>query len=550
MQINPDEITSILKSRIEGLDTSSADLTEVGTVLSVADGICRIHGLDNCMSFEMLDLPNDVTGLALNLESDNVGAVLFGEWERIVEGDTVKRTGRLLEIPVGDQLLGRIVDPLGNPLDGKGDLNTTESRPAEHKAPGVVQRQPVKEPMLTGLKAIDSMIPIGRGQRELIIGDRQTGKTSIAIDTIINNTERDLICVYVAIGQRKATVVQLASILEDAGALQNTIIVMAAADESAPIKFLAPYAGCAMGEHFLYNGRAALAIYDDLTKHAYAYRQMSLLLRRPPGREAYPGDVFYLHSRLLERAVKLNDDLGGGSLTALPVIETQAGDVSAYIPTNVISITDGQIFLEPKLFYSGVRPAINVGISVSRVGGNAQITPMRKVAGTLKLELSQYRELEAFSQFGSELDPETQRTLSRGERLVKVLNQPERRPMPVEDQVVQIFAATNGYLDRINLDRVNAFLAGLVESARGNEPELMKTIGGGDWSEQTQSQIDKAVARYAEDFGYDLDEEGHPLEGDDQQLPPSRRPESREEPGEAQESSDDRAEKEDEVVPA
>ncbi len=550
MQINPDEITSILKSRIEGLDTSSADLTEVGTVLSVADGICRIHGLDNCMSFEMLDLPNDVTGLALNLESDNVGAVLFGEWERIVEGDTVKRTGRLLEIPVGDQLLGRIVDPLGNPLDGKGELNTTATRPAEHKAPGVVQRQPVKEPMLTGLKAIDSMIPIGRGQRELIIGDRQTGKTSIAIDTIINNTERDLICVYVAIGQRKATVVQLASILEDAGAMQNTIIVMAAADESAPIKYLAPYAGCAMGEHFLYNGRAALAIYDDLTKHAYAYRQMSLLLRRPPGREAYPGDVFYLHSRLLERAVKLNDDLGGGSLTALPVIETQAGDVSAYIPTNVISITDGQIFLEPKLFYSGVRPAINVGISVSRVGGNAQITPMRKVAGTLKLELSQYRELEAFSQFGSELDPETQRTLSRGERLVKVLNQPERRPMPVEDQVVQIFAATNGYLDRIDLDRVNAFLAGLVESARGNEPELMKTIGGGDWSEQTQSQIDKAVAQYAEDFGYDLDEEGHPLEGDDQQLPRSRRSDSREERGEVQDSSDNRAEKEDEVVPA
>jgi F-type H+-transporting ATPase subunit alpha len=551
MQINPDEITSILKSRIEGLDTSSADLTEVGTVLSVADGICRIHGLENCMSFEMLDLPHDVTGLALNLESDNVGAVLFGEWERIVEGDTVKRTGRLLEIPVGDQMLGRIVDPLGNPLDGKGELNTTETRPAEHKAPGVVQRQPVKEPMLTGLKAIDSMIPIGRGQRELIIGDRQTGKTSIAIDTIINNTERDLVCVYVAIGQRKATVVQLASILEDAGALENTIIVMAAADESAPIKFLAPYAGCAMGEHFLYKGKAALVIYDDLTKHAYAYRQMSLLLRRPPGREAYPGDVFYLHSRLLERAVKLNDDLGGGSLTALPVIETQAGDVSAYIPTNVISITDGQIFLEPKLFYSGVRPAINVGISVSRVGGNAQITPMRKVAGTLKLELSQYRELEAFSQFGSELDPETQRTLSRGERLVKVLNQSERHPMPVEDQVVQIFAATNGYLDRINLDRVNRFLSGLVESARGNEPELMKTIAGGDWSDQTRSQIDKAVARYAEDFGYDLDEEGHPLEGDDQQLPPSRRrSESGEESGEVQDSSDTRAEKEDEAVPA
>src|SRR6201993_2861496 len=417
MQINPDEITSILKSRIEGLDTTSADLAEVGTVLSVADGIARVHGLENCMSFEMLELPHGVTGLALNLESDNVGAVLFGDWEKIVEGDTVKRTKRLLDIPVGEELLGRIVDPLGNPLDGKGDITTTQTRPSEFKAPGVVQRQPVKEPMLTGLKAIDSMIPIGRGQRELIIGDRQTGKTAIAIDTIINNQDRDLLCIYVAIGQRKSTVVGLAKTLEDAGALDNTIIVMAAADESAPIKFLAPYAGCAMAEYFLYNGKAALVVYDDLTKHAYAYRQMSLLLRRPPGREAYPGDVFYLHSRLLERAVKLSDDLkdpetgeerpGGGSLTSLPVIETQAGDVSAYIPTNVISITDGQIFLEPKLFNSGVRPAINVGISVSRVGGNAQITPMRKVAGRLKLELSQYRELEAFAQFGSELAPET-----------------------------------------------------------------------------------------------------------------------------------------------
>ncbi len=463
MQIKPDEITAILKDRIEGLDSSEADLTEVGTVLSVADGISRVHGLENCMSFEMLELPHDVTGLALNLESDNVGAVLFGEWEKISEGDTVKRTGRLLDIPVGEELLGRIVDPLGNPLDGKGEINTSETRPSEHKAPGVVQRQPVKEPMLTGLKAIDSMIPIGRGQRELIIGDRQTGKTAIAIDTIINNQERDLICVYVAIGQRKSTVVALAETLEEAGALENTIIVMAAADEAAPIKFLAPYAGCAMGEYFLYNGKAALAIYDDLTKHAYAYRQMSLLLRRPPGREAYPGDVFYLHSRLLERAVKLNDDLGAGSLTALPIIETQAGDVSAYIPTNVISITDGQIFLEPKLFYSGVRPAINVGISVSRVGGNAQITPMRKVAGTLKLELSQYRELESFSQFGSELDPETQKTLARGERLVDTLNQAERHPMPIEDQVVQVYAATNGYLDRIKVDRVQDFLSGLTD---------------------------------------------------------------------------------------
>jgi F-type H+-transporting ATPase subunit alpha len=512
MDIKPDEITSILKSRIEGLDTSSADLAEVGTVLSVADGICRIHGLENCMSFEMLEFPHSVTGLALNLESDNVGAVMFGEWEKIVEGDTVRRTKRLLEIPVGEEMLGRIVDPLGNPLDGKGEIRTSEFRPAEHKAPGVVQRQPVKEPMLTGLKAIDSMIPIGRGQRELIIGDRQTGKTAIAIDTIINNKDRDLICVYVAIGQRKATVVQLAATLEEAGALENTIIVMAAADEAAPIQFLAPYAGAAMGEHFLYNGKAALTIYDDLTKHAYAYRQMSLLLRRPPGREAYPGDVFYLHSRLLERACKLNDDLGGGSLTSLPIIETQAGDVSAYIPTNVISITDGQIFLEPKLFYSGVRPAINVGISVSRVGGSAQIGPMRKVAGRLKLELSQYRELEAFAQFGSELDPETQRTLARGERLVKTLNQNERDPMPVEDQVVQIFAATNGYLDRIVVDKVERFLAGLNDAVRASSGDLLEKIAGGDWSDETQKQTDEAVKQYAEDFGYDLDEEGHPLE--------------------------------------
>jgi F-type H+/Na+-transporting ATPase subunit alpha len=512
MQINPDEITSILKSRIEGLDAGGAELTEVGTVLSIADGICRVHGLENCMSFEMLELPHGVTGLALNLEADNVGAVLFGEWQRISEGDTVRRTGRLLEIPVGEQLLGRIVDPLGNPLDGKGEVLTSSTRPVEHKAPGVVQRQPVKEPMLTGIKAIDSMIPIGRGQRELIIGDRQTGKTSIAIDAIINNKDRDLICVYVAIGQRKATVVQLASVLEEAGAMQNTIIVMAAADEAAPIKFLAPYAGCAMGEYFLYDGKAALAIYDDLTKHAYAYRQMSLLLRRPPGREAYPGDVFYLHSRLLERAVKLNNDLGGGSLTALPVIETQAGDVSAYIPTNVISITDGQIFLEPKLFYSGVRPAINVGISVSRVGGSAQIAPMRKVAGTLKLELSQYRDLEAFSQFGSELDPDTKRTLARGERLVRTLNQNERHPMPVELQVAQIYAATNGYLDRVAVEKVERFLSGLADSVRGSEPELLKTIAGGDWSDETRSALDKAVSQYAEDFGYDLDEEGMPLD--------------------------------------
>src|SRR6201991_422592 len=476
MEIKPDEIASILRERIEGLETDSADLTEIGTVLSVADGIARVHGLDNCMALEMLELPHGVTGLALNLEADNVGAVLFGEWDKIVEGDTVKRTGHLLEIPVGPELLGRMVDPLGRPLDNRGDINTTETRPAEFKAPGVVQRQPVEEPVQTGLMAIDGMIPIGRGQRELIIGDRQTGKTAIAIDAIINNKDRDIISVYVAIGQRMSTVVGIAQTLEDAGALDNTIIVAAPADEAAPIKFMAPYAGCAMAEYFLYNGKHALAVYDDLTKHAYAYRQMSLLLRRPPGREAYPGDVFYLHSRLLERAVKLNDELGGGSMTALPVIETQAGDVSAYIPTNVISITDGQIFLEPGLFNSGVRPAINVGISVSRVGGNAQISPMRKVAGRLKLDLSQYRDLEAFAQFGSDLDPETQKALTRGERLVELLKQKEREPLSVADQVASIYSGTGGYLDRIKVERVGEFLADLRTRLHTEEAELLGRI--------------------------------------------------------------------------
>jgi len=514
MQINPDEITSILKSRIEGLGAGEAELTEVGTVLSVADGIARLHGLENCMSFEMLELPHGVTGLALNLESDNVGAVLFGEWQRISEGDTVKRTGHLLEIPVGEALLGRIVDPLGRPLDGKGEIATSELRPAEFKAPGVVQRQPVVEPMQIGLKAIDAMIPIGRGQRELIIGDRQTGKTAIAIDAIINNRDTGVVSVYVAIGQRMSTVVALAQILDENNALDNTIIVAAAADEAAPIKFMAPYAGCAMDEHFLYNGRHALCVYDDLTKHAYAYRQMSLLLRRPPGREAYPGDVFYLHSRLLERAVKLNEHLGGGSLTALPIIETQAGDVSAYIPTNVISITDGQIFLEPKLFYSGVRPAINVGISVSRVGGNAQIGPMKKVAGRIKLELSQYRDLEAFAQFGSDLDADTQRTLARGERLVKTLNQGERQPLAVQDQVAQIYAATNGFVDRILVERVPEFMRELVERMHAQHEDIRAKIAAGDWSEGTQKDIHDAVAQFASDFGYDLDEEGQPLDED------------------------------------
>jgi F-type H+-transporting ATPase subunit alpha len=511
MQIKPDEITSILKARIEGLDQGQAELTEVGTVLSVADGIARIHGLENCMSFEMLDLPHDVTGLALNLESDNVGAVLFGPWEKIVEGDTVKRTGRLLEIPVGPGLLGRIVSPLGIPLDGKGDIEYDGTRPAEFKAPGVVKRQPVKEPMQTGLKAVDTMIPIGRGQRELIIGDRQTGKTAIAIDTIINNKDSDLTFIYVAIGQRMATVVGIAQTLAEAGALEKTIIVAAAADEAAPIKFLAPYAGAAMGEYFLYQGGHAVAVYDDLTKHAFAYRQMSLLLRRPPGREAYPGDVFYLHSRLLERAVKLSDDLGAGSMTALPIIETQAGDVSAYIPTNVISITDGQIFLEPKLFNSGVRPAINVGISVSRVGGNAQIAPLRKVAGRLKIELSQYRDLEAFAQFGSDLDPDTQRTLARGARLVKTLNQNEREPLRVGLQVVQVYAATNGFLDRISVERVDEFLQGLTQRVLAEGRELIEKMEGGDWSDETQKALRDIIATFADDFGYDLDEDGQPI---------------------------------------
>jgi F-type H+-transporting ATPase subunit alpha len=515
MQIKPDEITSILKSRIEGLEAGQADLTEVGTVLSVADGIARIHGLENAMAFEMLELPHDVTGLALNLESDNVGAVLFGQWDKIVEGDTVKRTNRLLEIPVGEALLGRIVTPLGQPLDGKGEINTTETRPAEFKAPGVVQRQPVKEPLQTGIKAIDGMIPIGRGQRELIIGDRQTGKTAIAVDTIMNNKDTGVISVYVAIGQRMSTVVGLAKLLEDANALDNCIIVAAPADEAAPIKFMAPYAGCAMAEYFLYNGKHALAIYDDLTKHAYAYRQMSLLLRRPPGREAYPGDVFYLHSRLLERAVKLNDDLGGGSMTALPVIETQAGDVSAYIPTNVISITDGQIFLEPNLFNSGVRPAINVGISVSRVGGNAQITPMKKVAGRLKIELSQYRDLEAFAQFGSDLDPDTQRTLARGDRLVKTLNQGERDPLAVEDQVAVIYSATNGFVDRIHADRVAEFNEGLIERLHADAADTLKKIAEGDWSDEIQTALRDSIEQFADDFGYDLDEEGQPLSEED-----------------------------------
>jgi F-type H+/Na+-transporting ATPase subunit alpha len=551
MQIKPDEITSILKSRIEGLDEGQAELTEVGTVLSVSDGIARVHGLENAQSLEMLEFPHDVTGLALNLESDNVGTVLFGDWEKIVEGDTVKRTGKLLEVPVGPELLGRIVDPLGKPLDGKGDINASETRFAEIKAPGVVQRQPVKEPMQTGLKAIDSMIPIGRGQRELIIGDRQTGKTAIAVDTIINNKDSDLISVYVAIGQRMATVVQLAETLRDAGAMDSTIIVAAPADEAAPIKFMAPYAGCTMAEYFTYKGQHTLTIYDDLTKHAYAYRQMSLLLRRPPGREAYPGDVFYLHSRLLERACKLSDDEGGGSLTSLPIIETQAGDVSAYIPTNVISITDGQIFLEPKLFFSGVRPAINVGISVSRVGSAAQVAPMKKVAGRLKLELSQYRDLEAFAQFGSDLDADTQRTLARGARLVKTLNQGERQPLAVADQVLHVFAATNGFVDRIVVDKVPDFLDGLTQRFHSEGSDVREKVSDGDWSDETQEQMKNLIGEFADDYGYDLDEEGQPLE--EGAEADSERAKAREEAPESDESEgseEETEEREAEATPA
>jgi F-type H+/Na+-transporting ATPase subunit alpha len=506
LKLRPEEITSILKQRIAEADVET-DLAEVGTVLEIGDGIARVYGLENCVAGEMLDLGADVTGVALNLEEDNVGVALFGEWEKIGEGDPVKRTGAVISVPVGEEMVGRIVNPLGIAVDGGEPIKASEHRPLEFKAPGVVHRQPVTEPLQTGVKAIDSMIPIGRGQRELVIGDRSTGKTAILVDTILNQKGQDVICVYVAIGQKASTVAQVYERLRDAGAMDYTIIVTASATEAAPIKWMAPYAGCAMGEYFLYKGRHALCMYDDLSKHADAYRQMSLLLRRPPGREAFPGDVFYLHSRLLERACKLSDDQGGGSLTALPVIETQAGDVSAYIPTNVISITDGQIFLESDLFYSGVRPAINVGISVSRVGGNAQVRAMRKVAGRLKLDLAQYRELEAFAQFGSELDPATQRTLARGERMVATLNQPQYQPWPVEEQVVAIFAGINGYLDDIPTAQVSRFQDELREYLRTqgsvyDEIREQKDLSD-DFQEKLTSEIEKFKSSFAvkEDAG-------------------------------------------------
>jgi F-type H+/Na+-transporting ATPase subunit alpha len=499
LKLRPEEITSILKQRIEQYDVET-DLSEVGTVLQIGDGIARVYGLENCVALERLEFEHGVVGIAFNLEEDNVGVALFGDWEHVKEGEPVRRTGAVMSVPVGEGMLGRVVDPLGTPLDGQGPIEGAASRPLEFKAPGVVQRQPVKEPLQTGLKAIDSMIPIGRGQRELIIGDRGTGKTAIGIDTILNQRGGDVICIYVAVGQKASTVAQVYEKLRDEGAMEYTIIVSAPAQEAAPIKWMAPFAGAAMGEYFLYDGRHALVIYDDLSKHADSYRQLSLLLRRPPGREAFPGDVFYLHSRLLERSCKLSDELGGGSLTALPVIETQAGDVAAYIPTNVISITDGQIFLESDLFFSGVKPAINVGISVSRVGGNAQNRAMKKVAGRLRLDLAQYRELEAFAQFGSELDAATQQTLARGERMVATLNQPQYDPWPVEEQVVAIYAGINGFLDPIPVMQVPRFQEELRETLRA-EGSIYKTIReSGDLAEEAESKLREALERFANTF--------------------------------------------------
>lgn len=500
MSLRPEEISSVIKEQIQRYE-DQLETKDVGTVIQVGDGIARIHGLEKCMAGELLEFPGEVYGMTLNLEEDNVGCVLLGSDENIKEGDTVKSTGRIVEVPVGEAMLGRVVNSLGQPLDGKGPINTDKYRDVERVAPGIIARKSVDEPLQTGLKSIDSMIPIGRGQRELIIGDRQTGKTAIGIDTIINQKDTDVICIYVAIGQKKSTVAQIQDVLEKNGAMEYTTIVSASASEMPPLQYLAPYAGCAMGEEFMENGKHVLVIYDDLSKHAVAYRAMSLLLRRPPGREAYPGDVFYLHSRLLERAAKLNDDLGGGSLTALPIIETQAGDVSAYIPTNVISITDGQIFLESELFYSGVRPAVNPGISVSRVGGAAQIKAMKKVAGKLRLELAQYRELAAFAQFGSELDQETQSRLAQGERIMEVLKQGQYQPMAVEDQVLIIYAVTNKYLTDIETEKVQEFEAGYLKFMKETYPEIGREIKEeGVLSKETEGKLKDAIEEYKKDF--------------------------------------------------
>ena len=505
MEIKAAEISAILKEQIANFG-ADADVAEVGQVISVGDGVARVYGLDNVQAGEMVEFPGGIKGMALNLEHDNVGVVIFGDDRDIREGDTVKRTGDIVDVPVGKGLLGRVVNGLGEPIDGKGPIDSDERSLVEVKAPGIIPRQSVHEPVQTGLKALDALVPVGRGQRELIIGDRQTGKTAVAIDTIINqkpandgdDESKKLYCIYVAVGQKRSTVAQVVKTLEDYGAMEYTIVVAASASEPAPMQFLAPYAGCAMGEYFRNNGMHSLIIYDDLSKQATAYRQMSLLLRRPPGREAYPGDVFYLHSRLLERAAKMNEELGSGSLTALPVIETQANDVSAYIPTNVISITDGQIFLETELFYKGIRPAINVGLSVSRVGSAAQIKAMKQVAGTIKLELAQYREMEAFSQFASDLDAATQRLLARGARLTELLKQPQYSPLPVEEQVVSIFSGVRGFLDDVSISDINSFEQSLLTLVRDKHSDVLNKIRDeGEISESTEKELIKIIEEFA-----------------------------------------------------
>ena len=500
MNIKAEEISKIIRDQI-GSYAVDVDVAEVGTIVSVGDGIARVHGVERTMAGEMLEFPHGVFGIALNLEEESVGVVLLGEYTEIKEGDTVKRTGRIISVPVGEEMVGRVVNALGQPIDGKGPIVTKQFREIERLAPGVVDRQPVKEPLQTGLKAIDAMVPIGRGQRELIIGDRQTGKTAVAVDAIINQRGQDVICIYNAIGQKQSTIAQVVRTLDEAGAMEFTIVVAAGASDPAPLLYISPYSACAIGEYFRDNGRHALCVYDDLSKHAQAYREISLLLRRPPGREAYPGDVFYLHSRLLERAAKMRKELGGGSLTALPIIETQAGDLSAYIPTNVISITDGQIFLESDLFHQGVRPAINVGNSVSRVGGSAQVKAMRQVAGSLRLDLAQYRELAAFAQFGSDLDKATLNQLNRGRRLVEVLKQPQYQPLPVEKQVIIIYSATNGYLDAIPVEQVRAFETELYQFLDTRKPQLLASLAEKKQIDDAiKSELNEALKEFADAF--------------------------------------------------
>ena len=504
MKMNPEEITAIIKDQIKNYDVD-LNVDDVGSVIEIGDGIAHIHGLDKAMAGELLDFGNDIYGLVLNLEQDNVGAVILGGETKIKEGSQVKRTGRIMQVPVGEAMIGRVVDALGRPIDGKGKIETTETRPVEYPAPGITDRKPVKEPLQTGIKAIDALVPIGRGQRELIIGDRGIGKTAIAIDTILNQHDQNCICVYVAIGQKASTVARVVKTLEERGAMDYTIVVAATAADSSPLQYLAPYAGVAMAEHFMYQGKACLCVYDDLTKHAAAYRAMSLLLRRPPGREAYPGDVFYLHSRLLERAAKLNDELGGGSITALPIIETQAGDLSAYIPTNVISITDGQIMLKTDSFYSGIRPAINVGLSVSRVGGSAQIKAMKQVAGTLRLDLAQYRELAAFSQFASDLDKETKAQLDRGIRMVETLKQPQYSPLLVQEQVMVIYTAAKGYLVDIPVEKVVEFQTDFLKFMRTQHPEVaQKIIDQKKLDDALETELKNAIVEFKETVPYKM----------------------------------------------